>query len=116
MKNKALIVTIILCTLGVGFLRWHIGLSWLASYLTMINIYTLYLFFVDKWLAGGKGRRVSEKHLQAAALLGGTPAAFLAVVLFRHKSAKMSFLIALCLILLLQIIAWVVWKTIWTSH
>jgi uncharacterized membrane protein YsdA (DUF1294 family) len=65
-----------------AFLVWVAGCSAIA----------FALFGLDKALAGREGqRRVSEFHLVLIAALGGWLGGLLAMVLFRHKTAKLSF-------------------------
>ena len=53
---------------------------------------TFLLFGFDKWRAGRvNARRVAESFLLLVSALGGWPGGFLGIVLFRHKSAKLSF-------------------------
>ena len=53
---------------------------------------TFLLFGFDKWRAGRVNeRRVAESFLLLVSALGGWPGGFLGIVLFRHKSAKLSF-------------------------
>ena len=55
---------------------------------------TLLLFGYDKWRAGQRrGRRVAESTFWWAGALGGWPGGLLGIVVFRHKSAKPSFLL-----------------------
>ena len=50
------------------------------------------LFAWDKFRSGGPGRnRISEFNLAAIGALGGWPGGLLAMLLFRHKTAKLSF-------------------------
>ncbi|MBI2444560.1 MAG: DUF1294 domain-containing protein [Candidatus Magasanikbacteria bacterium] len=72
-------------------------------YLTAINLITLFLYGSDKLSARAGADRVRERTLLLLALLGGSPAALLAMKLFRHKTRKASFLAILTLILLIQL-------------
>ena len=57
------------------------------------SLWTFLLFGFDKWRAGHSGaRRIPESTLLLASALGGWPGGLLGIVLFRHKSAKPSFL------------------------
>ena len=57
------------------------------------SAWALFLFGYDKWRAGQRsGRRVAESALWWAGALGGWPGGLLGIVIFRHKSAKPSFL------------------------
>jgi uncharacterized membrane protein YsdA (DUF1294 family) len=77
-------------------------------YLLMMNIITFILFGFDKFRASWKGayfqRRTSEAVLLSCAALGGTPAAFGARRLFRHKTRKQPFGNQLVIIASIQIV------------
>ena len=63
-------------------------LAWVGA--TSVGAFLLFGF--DKWRAGRPGaRRVAESSLLLASALGGWPGGLLGIVLFRHKSAKLSF-------------------------
>ncbi len=64
--------------------------GWLAWWLSL-NLATVLLFGYDKAIAGGRRRRIPERTLLAFALVGGSPGALLAMRVFRHKTAKVSF-------------------------
>lgn len=81
----------------------------LIIYLISANLMTFYLFWDDKKMAIKKRAwRTSEKKLLTFALIGGTPAAFLACHLFRHKTRKKDFRMNLYLIAAAQILAFIV--------
>jgi len=68
-----------------------LALAWTA----LASAGTMLLFATDKLLARNQsGRRIAETTLLAASALGGWPGGLLSIVIFRHKSAKPSFLIA----------------------
>jgi len=68
------------------------GDQWLLAWVGVMSGWALLAFGYDKWRAGGReGRRVAESTLCLISALGGWPGAFLAMLLFRHKSAKASF-------------------------
>ncbi len=94
-----------------------LGWSWLWSYLIAINVATFLLYGYDKAIAGGsihQSRRVPERVLHGAELLGGTPAAFAAQRLLRHKTQKSSFQLRFWLIVAVQAVAVVVvWLMGW---
>jgi uncharacterized membrane protein YsdA (DUF1294 family) len=75
----------------------------LLGYFVGINLATVLLYGYDKAVAGGQRLRVPEKVLHLLALFGGSPAAFLSQVLFRHKTVKLSFRRMFWLIVALQI-------------
>jgi len=78
----------------------RISLFWL--YLLIINAATFVAYAYDKVAAGGKGRRLREHVLHVLAALGGTPAAFVAQQVLRHKTRKVSFLRVFWLIAVVQ--------------
>lgn len=62
-----------------------------GAYLVFINIVTFYTYFRDKRAAEYGGWRTPERVLFMMILAGGTPAAFIASKLLRHKNRKYSF-------------------------
>jgi len=66
-------------------------LKGLAIWLTAVNVMTYVMYWWDKRRAVKGKRRVSERELLAWALVGGTPAAYLAMRKFRHKTQKGRF-------------------------
>ncbi len=64
----------------------------LACWLALTNLAAFLLFAWDKFMAGDSGRnRVSEFNLAAIGAIGGWPGGLVAMLLFRHKTAKLSF-------------------------
>lgn len=90
----------------------------LLYYLLVVNLLTFLAYGLDKWKAvrngrksGGKtrhnnrlSRRIPEASLLLLAVLGGSPAALLAMYLFRHKTLHKKFRYGVPAILLLQLI------------
>ena len=68
-----------------------------------VNVVTILCFRHDKLRAQTGGRRMAETDLLFLALIGGTPGAFLARHLFRHKTRKQPFSTYLMLIAAVQI-------------
>lgn len=67
----------------------------LLIYLLCVNLVGLYLMYKDKKSARRKrGRRVRERTLLTLALVGGGPAVWSGMHLFRHKTQHASFRIA----------------------
>jgi uncharacterized membrane protein YsdA (DUF1294 family) len=62
-----------------------------AFYLLSINAWTMLRFRQDKLRAIAGERRIPEADLLGLALIGGTPGAFLARQLLRHKTRKQPF-------------------------
>lgn len=77
----------------------------IAVWLVAINAWTFLRFWQDKARARSGGWRVPEADLLGPALLGGTPAAYLARALLRHKTRKARFSNRLHAILALQFAA-----------
>ncbi len=73
-----------------------------TTWLALINAWTFYRFRQDKQRAARGDWRVSESELLSLAFLGGTPAAFAARHLLRHKTRKQPFSTQLWLITLAQ--------------
>ena len=90
----------------------------LLYYLLAVNLLTFLAYGLDKWKAvrngrksGGKARRndnhprrIPEASLLLLAALGGSPAALVAMYLFRHKTLHKKFRYGVPAILLLQLI------------
>ncbi|HEX7853028.1 MAG TPA: DUF1294 domain-containing protein [Sphingobium sp.] len=74
-----------------------------------VNLWTFLCFWQDKARAVAGGRRVPERDLLALALLGGSPAAFAARHLLRHKTRKQPFSFRLKLIACVQAMAAILW-------
>jgi len=75
-------------------------MAWIvtAASLLLINLGTILCFWHDKKCAIEKRRRVPEARLLGLALIGGSPGAFAARHLFRHKTRKQPFSTLLWLI------------------
>ena len=65
--------------------------TWAVGYLALINALTFGLFALDKRRAEARARRIPERTLLLAALIGGTPAAMAAQQVLRHKTRKQPF-------------------------
>jgi len=78
------------------------GLGWLGASLIAVNLATWPVYALDKRRAATGGRRVPEAVLLGLALLGGSPAAALAMKVLRHKTRKPSFLLAFGAIIAVQ--------------
>jgi uncharacterized membrane protein YsdA (DUF1294 family) len=71
--------------------------------LLIVNLWTMLRFYDDKHRARQGKRRIPEADLLALALIGGSPGAFAARHLFRHKTRKQPFSTWLMLIAVVQI-------------
>ncbi|MEM7232657.1 MAG: DUF1294 domain-containing protein [Planctomycetota bacterium] len=92
-------------------LLWKLGWHWLLAYLAGINAAVFLLYGYDKYAAPREKLRVPERVLHGFAFAGGTPLAFAAQKVFRHKTLKGKFRIAFWSITVVQvgIIAWAIW-------
>ena len=84
---------------------FNLSLVWQAVlvYSVAINIFTFFAFALDKMKSRSDARRIRERTLWLLTLLGGSPAALLAMNYFRHKTKKMSFQAVIVLILAVQV-------------
>lgn len=71
-------------------------------YFLVISFYNVMLTCSDKRLAIKGGRRVPEKKLFCAALLGGALAMYITMRTIRHKTLHKRFMIGLPVIIILQ--------------
>jgi uncharacterized membrane protein YsdA (DUF1294 family) len=71
--------------------------------LLAVNLITLILFGVDKFLAIKNKRRVAEKDLLVFSLLGGATGGLLGMIIFNHKISKKSFLWKIAVVFVLNI-------------
>ncbi|MEQ8175109.1 MAG: DUF1294 domain-containing protein [Syntrophomonadaceae bacterium] len=72
-------------------------------YLMIVNTICYFMFFWDKRLATRGRRRISEKSLFLAAVLGGSLGGLLAMYMFRHKTLHRKFKLGMPLILIIQL-------------
>ncbi len=73
-------------------------------YLLTINLLTFVTYGIDKYKARHKHWRVREASLLLLAVLGGSPAALLAMHLFRHKTQHNKFRYGVPGILIVQVL------------
>lgn len=83
-------------------------MQYLYGWLVVISLFAIGLTAKDKRAARQKKRRVSENALLTAALLGGSAAMFLTMLLTRHKTKKAKFMLGIPCILFVQVVilAW----------
>jgi uncharacterized membrane protein YsdA (DUF1294 family) len=75
----------------------------LLLYFLIINSATFIIAGFDKYFAVKNKRRIPENRLFTLEAIGGTIGLLLAMLLFRHKTSKISFIVKFSIILLLQI-------------
>jgi uncharacterized membrane protein YsdA (DUF1294 family) len=77
-------------------------MSILLSCLLFFNLLCFLLFALDKRKAQRGKRRIAEKTLHLATLLGAAPGAWAAILLLHHKNRKAAFWSVTLLLTLLQ--------------
>lgn len=76
----------------------------LLYYFLSVNLLTFIAYGIDKHKARHKHWRVREASLLLLAVLGGSPAALLAMHLFRHKTQHNKFRYGVPAILIAQVL------------
>ncbi|TDD78197.1 DUF1294 domain-containing protein [Flavobacterium caseinilyticum] len=79
-------------------------MSFLFWYFPLINLVAFSTTGLDKWLAIQQKWRISERNLLFTSILGGTIGSGLAMLFFRHKTSKESFLLRFYGIIVIQIL------------
>ncbi|UPZ16751.1 DUF1294 domain-containing protein [Flavobacterium humidisoli] len=74
----------------------------LLLYFLSISVLVFIFAGYDKSQARKNNRRIPEKTLFLMALIGGSPGLLTAMLLFRHKTSKTSFIVKFAFILLIQ--------------
>ena len=88
-------------------ISFNFALTYFQIYLLIVNILAFILYAYDKFqsLKSTKNiQRVSEKKLLFTTLLGGTVGSTLAMIILRHKTKKMSFIIKFSVVVIIQAI------------
>ncbi len=94
----------------------HVWWHWLANWLVVVNLITFGYYGLDKLLASRSWNfRIPERVLHMLNAVGGSPAALLAMRVFRHKTAKVSFRVFFWVIVVLQFVlmGYIVKVTYW---
>ena len=68
-------------------------MMYLFYYFICINIFSFFIYGIDKFLAVHNKRRVRELFLHLLSLLGGFLGCILGMMFFRHKTRKLRFYI-----------------------
>ena len=76
----------------------------------MMNIFAFVIMSYDKRLAKMKRTRIPENNLLTISILGGSLGILSAMILFRHKTSKGSFVLKFIFTILIQLIVlfWIV--------
>lgn len=75
----------------------------LLTYLILISLISIVVTVVDKINAIRSKRRVSEKALFILSALGGSIAMYITMLIIRHKTRKLKFMLGIPLVILLQL-------------
>lgn len=75
----------------------------LFEFFLLLNVFGFVVIAYDKYLAKKHKRRIPEKILLGCVLFGGTIGSGLAMLTFRHKTSKTSYLWKFWSILFIQI-------------
>lgn len=73
--------------------------------MAIMSLCAFIAYGIDKVKAKRGSRRISERSLLLLALVGGAAGAMLGMLLFRHKTRHMKFVICVPLLLVLQVTA-----------
>ena len=76
----------------------------LFYYFLILNTIAFIQIAYDKNLAKTQKQRISERSLLGFVFIGGTIGSGLAMLIFRHKTAKKSYLLKFWLIVIVQIL------------
>ncbi|MHC5109279.1 MAG: DUF1294 domain-containing protein [Planctomycetota bacterium] len=102
-------VTAVAITILTVALQQAGGWRVVPAYLLAINIAAFVVYGLDKLRARKNLWRVPEVLLHLLAALGATPAAAIAQLVFRHKTAKLRFRVIFWSIALAQLAALSIW-------
>lgn len=80
-------------------------MKYFIIYLAIINAIAMIMTVSDKSRAKKHKRRIAEKTLFGTAVLGGSAAMYLTMLLVRHKTKHKRFMIGLPLIMIVQTVA-----------
>lgn len=108
MSAAGLLVAVLVAVTGA---LHKVGLGWVGAYSGAIGLATWAAFARDKRQAARGERRVPESVLLGLSLLGGSPAALVAMFVLRHKTSKPSFQAKFIAVLLAQVFALGAWWT-----
>lgn len=81
------------------------SMKYFIIYLAIINAIAMIMTVSDKSRAKKHKRRIAEKTLFGTAVLGGSAAMYLTMLLVRHKTKHKRFMIGLPLIMIVQTVA-----------
>ena len=82
-------------------------MKWLMYYLIVVNLLTWIIYGIDKWKAKRRAWRIPERTLLLLAAAGGCTGALAGMLMFRHKTRKLKFMIGVPVIFVVESIFFV---------
>ncbi|AOW08765.1 DUF1294 domain-containing protein [Flavobacterium gilvum] len=76
----------------------------LFNYFLIVNAVAFILIAYDKYLARAQKMRIPERTLLGSVFVGGTIGSGLAMLIFRHKTVKKSYLLKFWIIVIVQVL------------
>ena len=76
------------------------------GYLLIMNISTFLRYGADKYKARRGEWRIKESVLLGLAAIGGSPAAWIAMYMFHHKTKKPKFYLGVPVLLAIHVLLW----------
>ena len=88
----------------LDFINDNIGLSIFLAYILVISLVSIVVCFYDKKISklNRVGLRTPEKSLLVLSALGGSVAMFITMLLIRHKTKHVKFMLGIPLIMIIQ--------------
>ena len=80
-------------------------MKWLMYYLIVVNLLTWIIYGIDKWKAKRRAWRIPERTLLLFASVGGCTGALAGMLMFRHKTRKLKFMIGVPVIFVVESIS-----------
>ena len=77
-------------------------MKWLMYYLIVVNLLTWIIYGIDKWKAKRRAWRIPERTLLLLAAAGGCTGALAGMLMFRHKTRKLKFMIGVPVIFVVE--------------
>ncbi|NLM72953.1 MAG: DUF1294 domain-containing protein [Clostridiaceae bacterium] len=78
--------------------------EFLIGYILTINIVAFTTALIDKLASIRQRRRIPEKTLFSLALLGGSVGLYLSMIIIRHKTRHLKFMLGVPLIIISQLL------------
>lgn len=82
------------------------------TYITIISVISVLITVFDKIRAMKHGRRIRERTLILLSAFGGSAAMLITMLVIRHKTRHIKFMLGIPLIILFQILAFFLWRII----